>query len=70
MNKRQLISVLSEHFKVGDSDIEIGKLLGITRQAVNAWPDTLTKSILHGVAGKLVGRRLPKELIDAIKGAR
>lgn len=71
MEKKKAIQALSEHFKTGTSDADIAALLGISRQAVFQWPSVLTRSILQStIAGGLVGRRLPKEIIQAINDMR
>lgn len=70
MTKTQAIQVLADFFKCPPKANHIAKHLGYTEPTVYQWPDVLTKAILHGIAGRLVGRRLPKELIEAIKGAK
>lgn len=70
MQKKQAIEVLAEMFKCPAEIAPVARNLGYTYQTLDQWPDTLTKAILHNIAGRCVGKRLPKPLIDAIKGAK
>ena len=70
MEKQKAIEVLSDFFKCKPEPASIARELGVTASSVYQWPNPLTKTILSHIAGRLVGRRLPKELVEAIKGAK
>lgn len=70
MEKQQALEILARHFKIEPIPAHIARELKITAATVYQWPNPLTKSILSNICGRMVGTRIPKELVKALKESK
>lgn len=70
MEKQQAIEILARHFKIEPIPAHVARELKITPATVYQWPNPLTRPILSNICGRLVGSRIPREFVDALKESK